>query len=66
MMPKIMAVPSSFTDIEKIIDLLSNGVIDIAQLHGNEREEDIKTIKEKTKFYLEFMQIKDFCSLNTH
>ena len=36
-------------DIEKIIDLLSNGVIDIAQLHGNEREEDIKTIKEKTK-----------------
>lgn len=32
-------------DIEKIIDLLSNGVIDIAQLHGNEREEDIKNIK---------------------
>lgn len=36
-------------DIEKIIDLLSNGVIDIAQLHGNEREEDIKTIKDKSK-----------------
>lgn len=36
-------------DIEKIIDLLSNGVIDIAQLHGNEREEDIKNIKNKSK-----------------
>lgn len=36
-------------DIEKIIDLLSNGVIDIAQLHGNEREKDIKTIKNKSK-----------------
>lgn len=36
-------------DIEKIIDLLSNGIIDIAQLHGTEREEDIKAIKEKTK-----------------
>jgi phosphoribosylanthranilate isomerase len=36
-------------DIEKIIDLLSNGVIDIAQLHGNEREEDINNIKNKSK-----------------
>ena len=36
-------------DIEKIIDLLSNGIIDITQLHGTEREEDIKAIKEKTK-----------------
>ena len=36
-------------DIEKIIDLLSNGIIDVAQLHGTEREEDIKAIKEKTK-----------------
>lgn len=36
-------------DIEKIIDLLSNGVIDISQLHGNEREEDIKNIKNKSK-----------------
>lgn len=36
-------------DIEKTIDLLSNGVIDIAQLHGNEREEDIKNIKNKSK-----------------
>lgn len=30
-------------------------------------KEDTKlTIKEKTKFYLEFMQIKNFCSLNTN
>ena len=36
-------------DTEKIIDLLSNGVIDIAQLHGNEREEDINIIKKNSK-----------------
>lgn len=36
-------------DIDKIIDLLRKDIIDIAQLHGNEKEEDIKLIKEKTK-----------------
>ncbi|WP_207745945.1 phosphoribosylanthranilate isomerase [Clostridium sp. D53t1_180928_C8] len=36
-------------DIEKIIDLLTIGVIDIAQLHGSEREDDIKVIKEISK-----------------
>ena len=36
-------------DNEKIINLLSEGIIDIAQLHGDEKEEDIKIIKEKSK-----------------
>lgn len=36
-------------DNDKIIDLLKKDIIDIAQLHGNEKEEDIKLIKERTK-----------------
>lgn len=36
-------------DIDKIIDLLRKNIIDIAQLHGDEKEEDVKIIKEKTK-----------------
>lgn len=35
-------------DRENIIALLNNEVIDIAQLHGNEKEEDIKFIKENS------------------
>lgn len=36
-------------DIDRIIDLLRKDIIDIAQLHGDEKEEDIKLIKEKTE-----------------
>lgn len=36
-------------DLEDIIDLLDNKIIDIAQLHGQETEEDIRWLKERTK-----------------
>lgn len=35
-------------DSNKIIELLDKGIIDIAQLHGNESEEEIKNIKKKS------------------
>ena len=36
-------------DIEKILFLCKNDIIDIIQLHGNEDEEYIKKLKEKTE-----------------
>lgn len=35
-------------DREVILDLLANGIIDMAQLHGSETEEDICWLKEKS------------------
>lgn len=35
-------------DLSKIEILLKNGVIDIAQLHGNETEEDIQRLQKRT------------------
>ncbi|MCR4605250.1 MAG: phosphoribosylanthranilate isomerase [Eubacterium sp.] len=35
-------------DIKKVVELLESGVIDIAQLHGNEEDEYIRQLKEKT------------------
>lgn len=35
-------------DPDKIVTLLNNGIIDIAQLHGNEPESDLVYIKERT------------------
>lgn len=47
--PSIKAV-GVFVDEENavILDLLAEGIIDIAQLHGHEREEDVSYIKEKS------------------
>lgn len=36
-------------DIEEIAVLLKEGIIDIAQLHGNETEDHIKELQKKTK-----------------
>ena len=36
-------------DLEDIIYLLDNKIIDVAQLHGQETEEDIRWLKERTK-----------------
>ena len=36
-------------DIENILFLCNNNIIDIVQLHGNEDEEYIKKLKEKTE-----------------
>ena len=35
--------------LEKIVDLLDKGIIDIAQLHGNENDEYIKRLRELSK-----------------
>ena len=35
--------------LEKIVDLLDKGIIDIAQLHGNEDDEYIKKLRELSK-----------------
>ena len=35
--------------IEKVAELLEKGIIDIAQLHGNETEDDIKNLRELTE-----------------
>ena len=35
-------------DVDEIIELFDDGVIEIAQLHGNESEEYIRNLKEKT------------------
>ena len=43
--------------IENIVMLLDNGIIDIAQLHGNEDEEYIKELRSKTDKPI----IKAFC-----
>ena len=42
-------------DISEILKLCSDGTIDIAQLHGMENKEYIKTLKEKKR-----LQIKDY------
>ena len=35
--------------LEKVVDLLDKGIIDIAQLHGNENDEYIKRLRELSK-----------------
>ena len=35
--------------LEKVVDLLDKGIIDIAQLHGNENDEYIKRLREHSK-----------------
>ena len=41
--------------IEEIIGLFDRGVIDVAQLHGNESEEYIKNLKERTNCKLKII-----------
>ena len=42
-------------DIDEIVSLYDNGVIDLAQLHGLESEEYIRTLKEKTNYGLKII-----------
>ena len=42
-------------DINEIIDLFDKGIIEIAQLHGQESEEYIKNLKEKTNYQLKII-----------
>ena len=39
-------------DIEKVLEIIDKNIIDIVQLHGNESEEYIKTIKERSDYYV--------------
>lgn len=41
--------------IDEIVSLYDSGVIDLAQLHGLESEEYIKTLKEKTNYRLKII-----------
>ena len=43
-------------DISEILKLCSDGTIDIAQLHGMENKEYIKTLKEKTDYKLKIIK----------
>lgn len=43
-------------EIDEIIELYSRGIIHIAQLHGDESEEYIKCLKEKTNYELEIIK----------
>ena len=40
---------------DEIIELFESGVIDIAQLHGNESEDYIRNLKEKTNYELKII-----------
>ncbi|MEE1129742.1 MAG: phosphoribosylanthranilate isomerase [Methanobrevibacter sp.] len=42
-------------DIGEIVELFEKGVIEIAQLHGNENEEYIRNLKEKTNYELKII-----------
>ena len=42
-------------DINEIIELFDNGTIEIAQLHGQESEEYIKNLKEKTNYQMKII-----------
>lgn len=43
-------------DIEEIVNLFDDGVIEVAQLHGNENEEYINVLKEKTNSELKIIK----------
>ena len=42
-------------DIEEILKLYDDGIIDIVQLHGNESEEYIKNLKQKSNYQLKII-----------
>ena len=42
-------------DIEEILKLYNDGIIDIVQLHGNESEEYIKNLKQKSNYQLKII-----------
>ena len=45
-------------DVEKVVELLNTGVIDIAQLHGNEPEKLVKRLQENGVPVIRAFQIK--------
>lgn len=48
-------------DIEKVLEIIDKNIIDIVQLHGNESEEYIKTIKERsTKEVIKAIKVNCF------
>lgn len=49
---------------EEVIALLKDGIIDIAQLHGDETEEDIRYIHEKTdRPVIKAVKVRDACDV---